>query len=223
MKMRPLVGTMALAATLTLTAAATAGTVIDPGVYQLRNHPDGAASSPGYGLRLDEVFDATEGHDIFTFDFDHADADMTLTYDGSSINIAGTAFGGLDIGSTYDPLHSGLVTIDFTYDVVGTATGDDDLLVIPQQIPSSGTIELWTGSTVDLFDKASADGYSFRLGDEDGSGHRGFDGISGWGWLGYEPGGYIAATDWLFTVEVPGPSALALLAVGMAFRGRRRI
>ena len=84
---------------------------------------------------------------------------------------------------------------------------------------------MFNGSTIDLFDHANSDGFTFRLGnDDDDMGHRGFDGISGSGWLDHgEAGTYVPASDWLFTV-VPNPGTTALMAIAAALfaKGRRR-
>ena len=70
-----------------------------PGIYALRNHPDNHLTPPEYGMRLDELFDVNPATlDVFSFDFEADGAAMFLEYDGSSIHIFGTAFGGLDIG-----------------------------------------------------------------------------------------------------------------------------
>lgn len=209
-------------------ATASADEILDRGLYHLGNHPDGSASDPHYGLRLDELIDATSGHDIFTFDFEHADADMQMAYDGSRIQISGTAFGGLDGGSEYTGEFDGLWSIDFTYRNVATVDGDDDLAVTTPNYTNHGTItRLATGETFDLFDYAGHHGYTFRLGDEDkDKGHRRRDGVlSGWGWMNYqadEP--HVYSADWLFSVgdPVPGPASIGLLGVGGLFMARSR-
>jgi hypothetical protein len=108
--------TIAAAIAATITSAASAAS-IQTGTYRLSNHPDGAAANPTYGMRLDELFNVTGGHDVFTFDFEAPGSAMYLDYDGTSIHIYGTAFGGRDIGSSYDPAHSSAVEIDFYYSV----------------------------------------------------------------------------------------------------------
>ncbi len=68
-------------------------------------------------------------------------------------------------------------------------------------------------------------GFSFRLGDEDNdAGHRGFDGVSGWGWLTHGSGGHVESSDWLFTVgeEIPEPATLLMVLGGLAFSSLRR-
>ena len=71
----------------------------------------------------------------------------------------------------------------------------------------SGTSAAWL-----LRDHANHENYSFRMGDgADGNGHRGYDGISAWGWLDYSAdngqtwGGSMrgCCSDFLFTVHVP--------------------
>ena len=101
---------------------------------RLADHRDGNAAPPTYGLRLDELINVTPGHDRFTFSFDHplALVQMMLTEVGAdefSIRIWGTAFGGRVVNNQYDPMMSGVAEIDFTYMLVHTVAGDDDLVV----------------------------------------------------------------------------------------------
>lgn len=212
-------------------AGTASGAVIAPGTYQLHNHPDGNAQPPQYGMRLDELFNATGNHDIFTFDFNHASSDMRLDYNGSTIHIYGHSWGGRDTGSGYaNDVYRGVYGIDFTYTLGVTPNlgGDDDLGVVPPSMRNFGTITapLVVGSgPITLADKDS-DGYTFRFGDENNDlGHRGFSGISGWGWLIHhfpnQP--HVADSDWLFTAElIPAPGAVSVLAMGLLAAGRRR-
>ena len=55
----------------------------DTYLYNLNNHPDGNAADPEYGFRLDELKDISSDHDIWTFDFNHAESSMFLEYDNS--------------------------------------------------------------------------------------------------------------------------------------------
>jgi len=222
-------------------ATGSASAAIAYGTYELHNHPDGNARPPLYGARLDELFNATGGHDIFTFDFDHAQSAMFLDYDGSSIHIYGQSWGGRDIGSAYAAdIYQGLYTFDFTYSIgVGLAAGDDDVEVnLPAPPPSVynyGTLQTPASGEVQLRDGHYDDGTAdFRFGDnDDDNGWRGFDGLSGWGWLFHKnqtqtsflP--YVGDSDWLFiaTRQVPAPGATALMlsAIGVgAVRTRRR-
>lgn len=220
---RSAVALSAAVAAVTISGQAMAGS-IDVGTYLLHNHPDGNQADPLYGLRLDELFDVSSGHDVFTFDFDHAGAQMLLDYDGSSIHIHGRAFGGVDAGSGYsnNPDHTSWVTIDFTYDYVTSVPWDDDVWA-PRWAPQSHGTITWedTGEEIDLWDFAGGHLYTFRFGDGNhDNGHRGFDGISGWGWLnhGDDPNHHVYASDWLFTAEmmvVPLPPAVLMGMTGV--------
>ena len=179
--------------------------LLQDGLYQLGNHPDGNAASPEYGLRLDGILTGNPD-DIVTFDFEHPDADVKIQVAGSQVRIFGTAFGGIDLGESYDPHNSGLWQIDFTYNNVEGLQGDDDVIVDRANAGgNTGTIKQLFGDqlTFDLNDYAGNKAISFQLGNEaDDQGHRGFNGISGWGWLNHSNfDGYAAASDWLFTVN----------------------
>lgn len=170
--------------------------------YRLCNHPGGSIDPPPYGLRLDELFDATEGHDKFTFDFNAPGSFVFMDYDGVSIRIYGIAFGGRDIGSKFDPEMSGYAYIDFTYPLATQVPGDDDL----QSHAGTGTVIWKVGTpdavTINLEAYAGSHDFAFRFGNEDNdNGHRSFRGFSGWGWLNHSNAeGHVAASDWLFTV-----------------------
>jgi len=212
-----------------LALAGTAGAAnIQLGTYQLHDHPDGNAQPPAYGLRLDGLRTGAAS-DIFTFSFDTNGADMKLTYDGSSIHIFGTAWGGLDTGSGWvDPV---LVEIDFTYTDPSPASGDDDI-VAGASDANVGTIVWDSGGsdeqTYHLNDFAGGHPFAFRFGDEnDDDGHRGHDGISGWGWLNHGadplPGDHLYSSDWLFTADfqtpitpIPLPAAAWMGLAGLA-------
>ncbi len=198
-------------------------------VMRLGDHLDGSAALPYYGLRLDELIPVTPDHDVFTFSFSHSSSLMQMMItevgeDQFSVHIWGTAFGGLIVDNDYDPLISGTAEIDFTYMLAHLADGDDDLIVTTPSFTNSGTI-MFNGSTIDLFDRANDDGFTFRLGNEDDDqGHRDFDGITGWGWVDHGvQGNFVKRSDWLFTV-VPTPGATVLMAIGFAMcaKGRRR-
>ena len=222
----------ALAAGIALPALATFAAPISQGLYQLRNHPDGNQNPPLYGLRLDELVNATSGHDVFTFDFNHASSNMQMTYNGTTIHIFGQAYGGRDIGASYaNDASLGIYLIDFTYNIgVAPVPGDDDIYVNPGNSYNYGSITRPGGQVISMRDGHYGNGQpDFRFGDEDNDlGHRGFAGLSGWGWLFTNTGpngSYVNYTsnDWLFTANlVPGPGAAALLGLGALATGRRR-
>lgn len=199
------------------------------GTYQLQNHPDASLDPPPYGARLDELYDVTAGADNFTFDFEHASSNMQLDYNGSnSIHIYGDAYGGRDIGGDYDmnPVtglpYLGVYSFDFLYNVgVGLVPTDDDVWAMTATNSNFGTVSTPLSDTFNLFDVADGN-YTFRLGDEnDDLGHRGFPGISGWGWLGVQFGDNSGTLDWIFTA-VPEPSTGLLLVLGLGVISRRR-
>lgn len=216
-------------------AAVATSSVLGQVTYRLLNHPDGSARPPRYGLRLDELYTSTSGNDIFTFDFDHASSFVTLTVSTNSLVISGTSFGGRDIGNAYaDDIDRGLYTFNFTYNTgVALRLPDDDTYVNANNFTNFGSITTPRGDTFQLADvrQNNANG-TFRLGNEDNDlGHRGFPGISGWGWLAFrldtnQPFVRRAgdADDFLFTVSnvIPTPGAAALLGLGGLMIGRRR-
>ena len=161
--------------------------------YRLFNHPDGSAAQPLYGLRLDELVNATASHDIFTFNFNftHTDfnSDMLLDYDGSTIHIYGQVFGGRDTdnfanhGYADDGL-DGVYEVDFTYtmNIIDDPVGlpDEGVTVTGEHAGNNGTITriadydagtdmftpiaLASQLPVSLIDKYSADAdHSFRF------------------------------------------------------------
>ncbi len=239
---------LSLTCLVALIASAAHAGVIPDGRYLLGSHPDGGANPPPYGLRLDGLDGNVNS--IFTFDFDYVDgttgqtAMMQLSLDQAAgeIRIWGSAYGGREAGSVYDNVANGAVgwwDIDFTYNmnVTSFGTGDgynlDDAYVSAPAASNSGSISRAFASTTmnqsyALTDYETNGGLSFRFGDDSRApGHRGYDGISGWGWLNHDgvPGQHIAASDWLFTAElVPVPGALVLGMVGFGFVGvmRRR-
>ncbi|CAN5847179.1 hypothetical protein BH11PLA1_BH11PLA1_14490 [soil metagenome] len=220
-----------LAGTAILALALNAQAALSPGVYRLANHPDGTARPPSYGLRLDELYDVTAGNDEFTLDFDHALSSVWMTVTANTISISGMAWGGRDIGTEYaNDQDRGVYSFSFTYNVgVGLAPGDDDLNVSSPSESNFGSITTARGQTFALSDNFMGVG-TFRLGDEDNDlGHRGFAGTSGWGWLeiGNGPNGALqrragSADDFLFTVIIPSPGALALAGMGGMLASRRR-
>lgn len=202
------------------------------GEYYLENHVETLEAPPEYGLRLDELYNVTFDHDIFTFDFDDARSDMRIDVSGTTIRIFGTVWGGRDVGGAYAAdAYQGLYTIDFLYNVgVSTVPGDDDRWVTGADYANAGTITTPLSDVFLLGDKNSMDAvpYSFRLGDEDSDlGHRGETGISGWGWVSHglqQPFTHIGYSDWLFVVgdRVPAPGSAALVGLAGLVAMRRK-
>lgn len=204
------------------------------GLYRLHDHPDGNAAPPLYGAKLNDLYDVTADVDTFTFDFDHAGMAMYMDYTGSVLHIYGTAFGGRDVGSDFaNDKYRGVYTFDFVYKFgVTHAPGDDDLLVdLPLSKYNYGHVVTPLGDTILLRDGHYSDGQpDFRFGDEDNDqGHRGFAGLSGWGWIFHARPGqdytYVQDSDWLFTgalIPTPGAISLAGGAGVIALRRARR-
>ena len=182
--------------------------------YKLNDHPGGELVNPGYGLRLDGLYGSINND--FTFSFDAPGTGMNLFYDdhANTVRIAGRAYGGIDIGPSWDTNNVGFVDIDFTYrqNIVTTGTGmiGTDLEDIglrttghSQNLVTGnyGTITLatgagssWTGASAGdeftMVDQQSS-GYSFAFNNFDDyrlAGHPGFAGpetFVGWGWLNH--------------------------------------
>ena len=192
--------------------------ILEDGTYQLSNHPDGSgndyANGSPYGLILSGLLrDDLQSGDVSLFNFDHPDANMQMTVNGNKIRIFGTAFGNLNAKDNFEndddyEDNPGLWKIDFTYhqNTVTNVSGDDDFFVNEQFAgQNTGIIKQLYGNKLefDLSDYAGKNDFTFKLGDEtNDQGHRGFDGISGWGWLKHSNAEeYVGHSDWLFTVN----------------------
>lgn len=201
--------------------------LIQQGFYQLHDHPDANQDPPPYGIRWDGLDGSS---DVFTMSFDHPSSDVILFYDGANIVISGEAWGGRDVGGSYaNDAYLGLHQVNFVYSIgVSGVPSDDDVYVNAPTGSNFGTITMPNAlGTKSLYDKNGGPPVgTFRLGDEDNDlGHRGYAGISGWGWFeidGEENGA--RTRDFLFTAEfigVPAP-ATALVAAPVAALGLRR-
>ncbi|MEL7023730.1 MAG: PEP-CTERM sorting domain-containing protein [Pseudomonadota bacterium] len=206
--------------------------ILEPGVvYDLDNHPDGRTASPYYGLRLDGLTTGNSS-EVYTFDFEAATSGMTMVYDdeAGTLNISGNAFGGRDGGSDFMAGTTDTWQISFTYTDVYSC--NDGGLCANSGV---GSISSLLFGTYNLVSEMGRHSYAFQLSTD----HRGFTGISGWGWMNHCPmsgdgdnGRYgngvscdrhLYSSDWLFTVrDVPAPGTLALLGLGLAMVGMRK-
>ncbi|MGY9057356.1 MAG: hypothetical protein ACKVGZ_17460, partial [Alphaproteobacteria bacterium] len=108
--------------------------------WTLGNKNVGAVAPPNYGLRIDNLFGATDGSGNiggnWTFDFEEqAGTGVTMqTIDNAGtleIHISGRIFGGQDTGSGYAANSTGFWDLDFIYTagVTSAANGAAPLLV----------------------------------------------------------------------------------------------
>jgi hypothetical protein len=184
-------------------------------VFQLHDHPNGAVNPPSYGLRIDDLLASGE----YTFSFDYVDGDgaasVTLTYDDvlGTIRIMGRAYGGRDIGGSWDASARGWVDLDFLYDTSVSerdncaGAAGNDVYVTGMSATNGGTVTLdgWGGSGVHAFtDKADGSGCTFTFdNDSDSKGNATIAGDpsiwSGNGWLMPVTSG---SRDWLFIGEM---------------------
>jgi hypothetical protein len=161
---------VALAAAVIGLSVLPAGAVLN--VFSCSDHPNGTEVPPTYGLRIDDLL--SEGE--YTFSFDYADgggtAMVTMTWDDvtNEIHIFGLAYGGKDMGGSWDATEQGWIDIDFTYvddvHVRDNCAGDpgDDLYVNSESANNNGTVTLmgWGGDAVFAYSgKANTTGCAF--------------------------------------------------------------
>lgn len=199
--------------------------------YDLHNHPGGGALP--YGLRLDELFDATQEHDSFSFDFDAPTSSMQMDVDvaGGTIRMYGVSVGGRHDGSSYasDQYHA-QYAIDMFYQVgVQQLPGSDDVQVSALNYSNWGTIFRVgdvTGALA-LTDFHGDGPFSLELNEQSGNPAQSI--FAGLGSLnhGTDPTRHTSASEWNFiatehVVPTPGAAALAMLGMGMLGANRKR-
>lgn len=244
--MKPcLYAVLSLSASMGLSTIASGAVILQRNIF---NHPDAAKDPPPYGLRLDNLYLQAPAvgslaggvGGVTTFSFDPADGgNMVMTVDlvGStwSINLAGTAFGGVDTGTTAG-FGAGLYSIDFTYSVnVSEVTGPNGgYQVTPNSQFNTGTITALSGPDVaagtswSFFDQTNANSNTFKVLRD---GHRlgafpsvaALNPLVGRGWVTYNSNGTnsTGTQDWLF-IDIPAPSVTGVLALGGLVSLRRR-
>lgn len=201
--------------------------VVASGTYRLFNHNGGGAQPPAYGLRLDGL-DLHHSNRLYSFDFENAQSDMKMTVNhaNGTIRIFGTAFGGRDVGNSYEnPAQGrvGLWQMDFTYRA-NVSTAADGEITAWMSAQNNGWIKPLFNSTVAAFagnpmipliDFNGVPAPSFHL----DTNHRGEPGVSGWGWMNHSNRPHVYASDWLFTVgaePIPEPATASLSILGVA-------
>jgi hypothetical protein len=131
--------------------------VLEPGRWRLKNNdnPD-LLAPPAFGLRLDGLLDGDCSKN-YTFDLEYPGSEMFVDYDGSVVRISGSAWGGRDIGTSWDPFEQSFVSLDVTFEGAEVGPGPFGLQVnVPAGAPSYGTAT-WQadGTVVPLSGKAS--------------------------------------------------------------------
>ena len=223
---------IACAAACALAVCATDASAAFDQVWRLNSHPDGNAADPIYGMRLDGL----GGHSPVTIDFDTGFVSLAYDNVAKQIRIVGTALGGHDIGSTYDP--STAFTFEFLYDnVTEIASGTSLELVVNSatMFPgNSGSVTpledfgtLTGGVPVALSDKSNGT-FSFKFDNVDnhrlgGHGLSGPDTFVGRGWFDRS-----GTNDFLFigtkdpNLTVPEPTSIAMWSIfGVTAAGLR--
>lgn len=219
---------------LVCAAGANAGVM----TYTLMDHPDGNASPPPYGLRLDNIFAGlasnSSGTTSFSFDAalnDNTRDNVTLTYDDvmGTIVIEGEVFGGVANGNMLD-FGEGWYDFQMTYSVnvsevgTGLSVGQNDPANTGTLV-SQGNADVAAGFTIDLFDQSN-NTFLFLQDDHRLAGHpqegQGF--FVGRGWVTTNSdGSNVAGTQDLLFIAVPAPGAAALAGIaGLAATRRRR-
>ncbi|MEQ8318019.1 MAG: hypothetical protein RIE77_00945 [Phycisphaerales bacterium] len=223
-----------------LTGFALAGAAMaDPVVLfqsALGDHPDGHARPPGYGLRLDNMFEGFGAGGTTTFSFEENGARVVMkildtTGDGNAdaINISGKVYGGQDSGSGY-AFGEGMFRLDFTL-AMGVNTESNGWTAESFASNSgvmtamAGNGDLLEGTTFNFYQQSDAMAKDFAILTDQ---HRfpGFAGHVGRGWVTFNSDGSNSrgTQDFLFiTIPLPGSAGLAMAGLGLVAVRRRRM
>ncbi len=192
-------------------------------IIGVANHPDAQLArtgAPGYGLRLNGYFLAPEVAK-YTFDFEHAQSDVALHYDGSRYSLLGSLWGGLS--KEYQTNYVGgesLWSLEW-YMMPGLDCPQDYANCM---INGHGTLRSDDYGLYELSGMAKVlpndESFEFAF----INGFRGFNAATGWGWLTWlhVDSGRSGPGDFMF-VKVPEPGTLGIIAIGLiALAGARR-
>ncbi len=197
-------------------------------IYRLYNHPaarftrpDGSAGA-AHGARADGFVLNSDAAEPFALDFNATESRVNLSYfeESSTVEIRGIALGGRVIDGEF--IHDQdyrLYDMDVTYKVEPASADDDDLVVrVPFQFQGmpNGDFRDSNGDHILSFSPPPSivDGdVIFQFGDNDGTGHLGHNGTSGWGTFSFhELGSSPGVREWLFSA-VPIESSYQFLEV----------
>ena len=202
--------------------------VTEETTYKLGSHPDGKAAEPFYGLRLDAI----NKKKATTFDFNHENSNVFMTYDPTNkrIEIFGQVWGGKVNTKKDKYVNPELWDLQYTYEGVTTAMkkGIEYLTVDKNSGKGFGTISNATEEYT-LMAKAKKDNFfNLRLNEERGPNYA----ATGEGWHkvfdanGKKLNG--GPNDFLFIVEkkvtTPDPSTVLgiLSATGLVVVSKRK-
>lgn len=106
-----------------LSASLSAVSSADVVSFQLGNHPRGQVIPPYYGMRLDNLFGASQ---VVTFSFEDNGAGMQLDVDTDAltIHVFGTVYGGVDTGANWS--NPELFDVDMMYTLIANNNGGWD-------------------------------------------------------------------------------------------------
>ena len=204
------------AASLLLSATAQASLITET-TTGITNHPDSQLArtgAPGYGLRLNGYFLEPKQAAKYTFDFEHAQSDIALYFDGSQYSIIGSLYGGLS--REYETNYIGgesLWALEW-YMIPGINCPQDYQRCT---VNGHGTLYSEEYGLYQLTAKAKLlpndESFEFAFIER----FRGFNASTGWGWMNWlhADSGRRGSGDFMF-VKVPEPGTLGILAIGLA-------
>lgn len=222
-------GAVLLGGTMMVVSAEPAAALMLGSSFNVKSHPGGGKAPPVYCLRLDGLLSG-KSSEIYTFDCNHDQSNVMLTYDETGVRIMGQVFGGKDIGVSYKAGTTALWDLDFRYEFADITPMDGGIRVsdgIADKSLGNGTGTLTSTEFGEflLADYSGNFGYTFdfkpdghRI-DPGNPAHAPYDENTwvGRGWLNHEHvstgtlnagdlagtdiNKHLSASDWLFVAE----------------------